>query len=183
MSALSILLYVAVIVYVLARKVQGQAIVEPKKLFVLPVLVTVIGYGDISGRGTNGVDVAVTVIASILSLVFGLQRGRVDKMTVRDGFPFMQWGAASLILFGANLVVKALIDLVGLAAGGTTSAAVHSLVFTLGLTLVGEAVVVWVRSGSVQLPAAPQETAIGLGATPVGVDRRATVGDPVGRKG
>jgi hypothetical protein len=72
------------------------------------VIVPVIGYGDITGAGgMNGVDVAVTVIVSILSLVLGLVRGRTDKVSVRAGALFVRWGAASLILFGANLVVKA----------------------------------------------------------------------------
>jgi hypothetical protein len=152
MSALSVLLYLALIGYVLARKVQGQPIGEPKKLFVLPVIVTVIGYGDMTGAGgMNGIDIAVIVVVSILSLVLGLMRGRADKISIRDGSPFVQWGIASLVLFGANLVVKVAVDLIGLAAGGTAAAAVHSLVFTLGLTLVGEAIVVWLRSGSAQV--------------------------------
>jgi len=44
-----------------------------------------------------------------------------------------------------------MLDLVGVAAGGTTSAAGKSLVFTFGLTFLGEAVVLWLRSGSTGL--------------------------------
>jgi hypothetical protein len=148
MSALSVLLYVALIVYVLSRKVQGQAITETRKLFVLPVIVTVIGYGDLTRAGLGGADVAVTVIGSVVALALGVQRGRADKVSVREGATFIQWGAASLILFGANIVAKVLIDLIGLAAGATLAGAEQSLVFTLGLTLVGEALILWLRAES-----------------------------------
>lgn len=146
MSALSVLLYVALIAYVLGRKVQGQAVTEARKLFVLPVVVIVIGYGDLSRSGLGAADLVVTVIGSIVALALGVQRGRADKVSVRDGAPFVQWGVASLVLFGANIVAKVVIDLIGLAAGATVDGAEHSLVFTLGLTLIGEALVLWLRA-------------------------------------
>ena len=145
MSALSVLLYVALIVYVLGRKVQGQAVAEARKLFVLPVIVTVIGYGDLSHAGLGGADLVVTVVGSLVALALGIQRGRVDKVSTREGAPFIQWGVASLVLFGVNILAKIVIDLIGLAAGATLAGAEHSLVLTLGLTLVGEALVLWFR--------------------------------------
>ena len=110
MSALSVLLYVALIVYVLGRKVQGQTVTETRKLFVLPVIVTVIGYGDLTHAGLGGADVAVTVIGSVVALALGVQRGRVDKVSTREGAPFVQWGVASLVLFGVNILAKVVID-------------------------------------------------------------------------
>jgi hypothetical protein len=53
----------------------------------------------------------------------------------------------SLVLFAANLVAKLVLDLAGVAAGETFSAAGHSLILSLGLTLLGEAAVIWYRSG------------------------------------
>ena len=158
MSALSVLLYVALIVYVLGRKVQGQAVTEVRKLFVLPVVVTVIGYGDLTRGGLGAADLVVTVVGSAVALALGVQRGRADKVSVRDGVPFIQWGVASLVLFGANIVAKVVIDLIGLAAGATLAGAEHSLLFTLGLTLVGEALVLWLPAGSRE---APGGTALG----------------------
>lgn len=156
MSVLSVLLYLGLIAYVLGRKVQGQAVAETRKLFVLPVVVTVIGYGDLTRAGLGGADLAVTVVGSVVALGLGVQRGRVDKVSVRDGAPFIQWGVASLVLFGANIVAKVVIDLIGLAAGATLAGAERSLVFTLGLTLVGEALVLWLRSESREGEAAPR---------------------------
>jgi hypothetical protein len=60
----------------------------------------------------------------------------------------VQWGVVSLILFCVNIAVKLVLDLIGLAAGEAFSTAEKSLIFTLGLTLVGEAIVLSIRSGA-----------------------------------
>jgi hypothetical protein len=139
MTFANIVIYLALIVYILARKLKGQPIGTPKNLFMLPVIVTFIGYGDVTHGTMKPIEITVTVIGAALSLGLGMLRGRADKLSVRDGSPFVQWGAASLILFGSNLVAKLALDLVGVAAGGTASAVGKSLVLTFGLTLLGRA--------------------------------------------
>ena len=39
-----------------------------------------------------------------------MMRGRADKLSDRDGSPFVQWGATSLILFAANIAAKLVLD-------------------------------------------------------------------------
>ena len=148
MTFLNILLYVALIGHVLFKKVQGQPIRAPKKLLWLPIILIVLGFGDLtSGKTMKPIEIALTVIGAILSLGLGLMRGQADKVSTRDGSLFVQWGKASLALFAANIVAKLVLDLIGVAAGVSASAVGKSLVFTLGLTLLGEAVVLWMRSG------------------------------------
>jgi hypothetical protein len=149
-TAVSALIYVALIGYVLVKKVQGQPIKEGKRLFALPVILIVLGYGDVTRGGTlKPIEITLTVIGGVLSLSLGLLRGRADKLSTRDGSPFVQWGATSLALFVGNLLAKLMLDLIGIAAGGSASAAGKSLVLTFGLTLLGEAVVLWMRSEGV----------------------------------
>jgi hypothetical protein len=147
MTFLNILLYAGLIGYVLFKKVQGQPIRAPKKLLGLPILLVVLGFGDMTSGTMKPVEITLTVIGAILSLGLGLMRGQADKVSTRDGAPFVQWGKTSLALFAANIVAKLVLDLIGVAAGGSASAAGKSLVFTLGLTLLGEAAVLWIRSG------------------------------------
>jgi hypothetical protein len=52
----------------------------------------------------------------------------------------------SLLLFAGNIAVKLVLDLIGLAAGSTGSAVGKSLLLTFGLTLLGEAIVIWTRT-------------------------------------
>jgi hypothetical protein len=148
MTFLNILVYAGLIGYFLFKKVQGQPIRAPKKLLGLPILLVVIGFGDMtSGPTMKPVEITLTVIGAILSLGLGLIRGQADKVSTRDGAPFAQWGKTSLALFAANIVAKLVLDLIGVAAGGSASVAGKSLVFTLGLTLLAEAAVLWMRSG------------------------------------
>jgi hypothetical protein len=146
MTFATVAIYLALIVYILAGRVKGKLIESPKKLFALPIILTVIGYGDLTHGTMTPVEITVTVIGAALSLGLGMLRGRADKLSVRDGMPFVQWGAASLMLFVGNLVAKLAIDLIGVAAGASTAAAGKSLLFSFGLTLLGEALVLGFRS-------------------------------------
>lgn len=162
MTAANILIYVALIGYVLFKKVQGQPLKAPKRLFALPIVLIVIGYGDLAhGAALKPVQITLTVVAALLSLGLGALRGRADKLSTRNGRLIMQWGALSLALFVGNLAAKLALDLIAVAAGGTAGAAGKSLIFTLGLTLFAEAVVLFIRSGGATelLGAQPRGTA------------------------
>jgi hypothetical protein len=152
MNLANVVVYLALIAFILAKKVKGQPIGTPKKLFALPVVVTVIGYADVTHGTMKPVEIAVTVIGAAVSLGLGVLRGGADKLSVRDGSAFTQWGAASLVLFLGNLVAKLALDLAGLAVGCTFAAEGKSLVLTFGLTLLAEAGVLWLRSEGSGLP-------------------------------
>jgi hypothetical protein len=156
MTVANILIYLALIVFIVARRFKGHPIGTPKQLFALPVIVTILGYGDLSHGTMKPLQVTLTAIGAALSLGLGLARGRADKVTDRDGSPYVQWGLTSLILFVITLAAKLVLDLIGVAAGGASSAAGKSLVFTVGLTLAGEAVAVFLRSGSAAHARPPQ---------------------------
>jgi hypothetical protein len=148
MSFANILIYVALIAYILYGKAKGWPMKTPKKLFLLPVIVVIIGYGDATHGTMKPLEITLTVIGAAVSLGLGLLRGRADKISIRNGSQFVQWGGLSFALFATNLVVKLIFDGVGVATGSPFSTVDKSLVLTLGLTLVGEAIVLFVRSGA-----------------------------------
>jgi hypothetical protein len=145
MTVTTIAIYVALVGLLLARRVRGQALTTPKKLFVLPAIVAFVGLQDLTHAKMNHADVAVVVIGSGLSLGLGALRGQLDKVSVRDGMPWVRWGAASLVVFAAAVVSRLGLDAVGIAAGGTARALSSSLILSLGLTLLGESAVLWLR--------------------------------------
>jgi hypothetical protein len=162
MTFLNIVVYVALIGFILFKRVQGQPVAAPKRLFGLPILLVILGYGDLTNGGSvKPIEIALTVLSGALSLGLGMMRGRADKLSDRNGSPFVQWGATSLILFVANIAAKLVLDLIGVAAGSGASVVGKSLVFTFGLTLLGEAVVIWIRTGGatglLNQPAATQQ--------------------------
>jgi hypothetical protein len=148
MTFTTIAIAVAVIVFVLAKRVRGEEVRAPKKLFLLPIIVGIIGLQNVSHAKPNSVDIAVIAVGSALSLGLGLLRGRFDRVTLVNGSPFMSWTAASIAVLAVNVLAKLALDAGGVAAGGTSSALSSSILLSLGLTLLGEAAVVWFRSQS-----------------------------------
>jgi hypothetical protein len=145
MTFASIALYVALIGFFLFKRIKGEPVATDKKLFVLPIVLVVIGWGEVSHDAMNTVATALTAISAAVAFGMGMLRGAKDKLSVRDGAPFMRWGRASMIVFVANIAVKLVLDVVLVAAGGTSGAAASSLALVFGLTLLGEAVALWLR--------------------------------------
>jgi hypothetical protein len=146
MTFASIALYVALIALFLGKRIKGEPVKTDKRLFVLPVVLVVIGWGQISHDSINSIATVFTVISAAVAFGMGALRGAMDKLTTRDGVPFMRWGRASLSVFGANIAIKLILDVVLGVAGGTSGAAADSLMFVFGLTLLGEAGVLWLRT-------------------------------------
>ncbi len=156
MTLTTVVIGVGLIVFVLARRIRGEAVPAPKKLFLLPVVVGVIGYQNLAHAKLATIDIGVIAGGCALSLVLGLWRGRLDKVSMVNGAPYMSWSAGSVVLFAVNVLAKLALDAGGVAAGGTTAALSSSILFSLGLTLLGEAFVVWHRAQSL-----PPESAAG----------------------
>jgi len=148
MTFTTIAIAAVLIVFVLAKRVRGEAVREPKKLFLLPIVLGVIGLQNVTHAKVNTIDIVVIAAGAALSLGLGLLRGKFDRVTLVNGSPFMSWSAASVAVFAGNVLAKLALDAVGVAAGGTTSALTSSILLSLGLTLLGEAAVVWFRSQS-----------------------------------
>jgi hypothetical protein len=148
MTWTTIAIAVALVFFVLARRMRGEAVSAPKKLFLLPLVVGAIGLENLSHAKPNAVDIAVIAAGSALSLGLGLLRGRLDKVSMVNGAPYMAWSAGSVAVFAVNVLSKLALDAGGVAAGGTAAALSSSILLSLGLTFLGEAVVVWLRAQS-----------------------------------
>jgi hypothetical protein len=156
MTVGSILIYLALIGYIGYRRIQGQPVKASPQLFALPTVLIIIGFVDVTHGSLKSIAITLAVIGAAAAFGLGLLRGRADKLSERNGSPFMQWGKVSLILFAGNIAVKLLLDLIGLAAGSPGSAVGKSLLLTFGLTLLGEAIVIWSRTqGATGIAKAP----------------------------
>ncbi len=118
MNLTTVAIGVALIAFVLSRRVKGQAVPAPKKLFLLPLLVGFIGLQNVTHAKMNDVDITVVVAGAVLSFALGLLRGRTDKLSMVDNSLWMSWRAASVALFALNVLAKLALD-----AGGLRSAA------------------------------------------------------------
>ncbi len=156
MTFTAIAIYLAIIGFILFRRLQGEAVPNPKKLFVLPVIVGAIGLENISHAKPNAIAIGVIVVGSALSLGLGALRGRFDRLSIVNGAPYMAWTAGSVVILVVNVLLKLVLDVGGVAAGGTKAALTGSIVLSLGLTLLGEAAIIWVRAQSLTTGGAPE---------------------------
>lgn len=145
MSVANAIFYAGLVVLVVYTRIQGRAVGTTKQLFGLPVILTVLGFEDFSHAKPDAIDISVGVFGCALSLILGGLRGTQNKVSLRDGIPWVKWGAASVAVFAVNIAAKVVLDVAGVAVGGTTSGITASLILTVGLMLVGEAAVVWAR--------------------------------------
>lgn len=148
MTVANVALYAAILGFVIYRRVQGRPADSARALFVLPVVLTILGYQDIAHRSLDATDIAFAVVGCAATFLLGALRGTRNTIEMRNGTPWVRWGRASVAIFAVNIATKLLIDLVGIAAGGSTDAATSSLLLSAGLMLLGEAGVVWLRIDS-----------------------------------
>jgi hypothetical protein len=146
MNLANIALYIAILGFLVFRRIQGRPIGSVKQLLILPVIVTILGFEDLTHKQHLGsVNITFAVIGCAVSLALGAYRGTANKLSVRDGVPYVQWSTRSVVIFAINIAAKLAIDVICVVTGGTTSGATSSLVLAAGLMLVGEAAVVWIR--------------------------------------
>jgi hypothetical protein len=155
MNVTTIAIAIALIVFVLAKRMRGEAVPAPKKLFLLPIVVGAIGLDTVSHAKLNSIDIGVIAAGCAVSLALGLLRGRLDKVSTVNGTPYMSWSVASVVVFAGNVLFKLALDAGAVAAGGTTSALSSSILLSLGLTLLGEAAIVWLRTQSLTTGGTP----------------------------
>jgi hypothetical protein len=156
MTCTSVAIAIATLGFLLFLRLQGEAVPAPKKLFVLPVIVGAIGLENISRAKPNAIALGVIVTGSALSLGLGALRGRFDRLSVVNGAPYMAWTAGSVVILVVNVLLKLALDAGGVAARGTKTALTDSILLSLGLTLLGEAAVIWVRAQSLTSGGAPE---------------------------
>ena len=85
MTLANIAIYMALIGFVLVRRMIDSPVGPAKKLLALPVILAVIGWGDAAKGLHKPADVTLTVVGCVISLARGLWRGGADRMSTRDG--------------------------------------------------------------------------------------------------
>ena len=63
-----------------------------------------IGLQNVTHAKLNAVDIGVIGAGCGLSLMLGLLRGHVNKVSMVNGSPFMSWSAASVAVFAVNVL-------------------------------------------------------------------------------
>ncbi|MDT8913308.1 DUF1453 domain-containing protein [Amycolatopsis sp. PS_44_ISF1] len=143
---LQVVLIIAVIAYVLIRRLAGEP-AEAKRMLILPAILIAVGLSQLDDLGRSGVAVLFLAGTTLVSAALGALRGVTIRLPRRDGIVFMRYTAVTIVLWVVNIAVKigaglllGAIDPAGSdALGGTTF-------LTVGVGMLLEGVVVLARA-------------------------------------
>jgi hypothetical protein len=154
---LEILIVVAVVVYLFARRLAGEPL-KARRLVILPAVITIWGgYQVVHVHGVHTVDVAVIGVSVVVSLLLGVVRGTTIQVFVQNGHLWQKYTFATIAVWVLSIAIRFGIDWAGHLAGATTSVLTAALVLTLGVSFLGEAAVVGARGLRLGAPFAPQD--------------------------
>jgi hypothetical protein len=157
MSGLEILAVIGIIGFVIYQQVAGQKIAG-KRLIVLPIVLTVIGYVDLHGaKGLHHADYLWLAVGAAGSLIIGLAFGLLTKVSSRDGVLFAKLPLRGLWLWAAMIAWRALVMVLAAHTGAHVAASATPLLFTLGLNRLGQAAVIATRAMAAGIPFAPEK--------------------------
>jgi hypothetical protein len=151
MFELVLVLVIAAVAYVMARRVKGEA-VQARRMLVLPAVLVAIGFSELSGAVHNRAALVFLIASAAVSIALGALRGPSSTFSERDGVACAHYTGVSIALwvvslavkFGLNLAFKDLDPHAAAAAG-------NSLLLTLGAGMLLEGAVTLnraIRTGS-----------------------------------
>jgi hypothetical protein len=143
---IEIIMVIAVVCYILIRRLMGEP-AEGKRMLLLPAILTVVGVVDITKLTQTPVSVAFLVASAVFSMVLGLLRGRSIRLFSQNGLVFMRYTWVTVTLWAANLAFKFGANIILRVADPHDVASVSSgLYLTLGAGMLCEGAVVLVKA-------------------------------------
>jgi hypothetical protein len=137
-----IILIIAVVGYILARRLLGEP-AEAKRMLLLPAVLTVIGLVDLTKVTQSALSVGFLVGTTAVSILLGLLRGASIRVFDRGGVVYLRYTATTIVLWVLNLAIKFGAGFVlGMVDPKAEQATSSGLMFTLGAGLLVEGLAV-----------------------------------------
>ncbi len=156
MSWLEVLAVIGIIGFVIYQQLAGQ-LLQGKRVVVLPVVVTVIGFLDLRGHHLGPADIAWLAVGAAGSLLIGLAFGLIMRLESRGGVLWGKMPLRGLWLWVALVVWRVLVMTLAARTGAHVAASTTPLLFTLGLNRLGQAAVIVPRAMRAGIPFAPDK--------------------------
>jgi hypothetical protein len=143
---LEIVLILAAVCYIMARRMMGEP-AQAKRMLILPAVLLVIGVSQLSGETWSASSILFLAVTVAISMVLGGLRGASVRVSERDGLAFIKYTGVTVGLWVVNLVVKFGGNLVFSAVDHQAAASVgNSLFLSLGAGMLVEGLVVLARA-------------------------------------
>jgi len=155
-SWLEILAVIGIVGFVIYQQLAGQ-LLQAKRVVVLPVIVTVIGFMNLRGHHLGSADIAWLAAGAAGSLLIGLAFGLITRLESRGGVLWGKMPLRGLWLWVALVAWRVLIMVLAARTGAHVAASTTPLLFTLGLNRLGQAAVIAFRAMRAGIPFAPEK--------------------------
>ena len=157
MSWLEVLAVIGIVGFVIYQQIAGQKL-QGKRLVVLPVVLTIIGFADLHGaKHLHPADYVWLAVGAIGSLLIGLAFGAITRIGSRDGVLWAKLPLHGLWLWVGLVAWRGLIMVLAARSGAHVAASTTPLLFTLGLNRLGQAAVIVPRAMRAGIPFAPEK--------------------------
>ena len=159
MSGLEILAVIGIVGFVIFQQVKGQAL-RGKRVVLLPVVLTVIGFTDLHGTGKQhlqAADIVCLAIGAAGSIAVGLAFGAMTRLESRDGALWARLPMRGLWLWAALVGWRVLVIVLATGMHAHVAASSATLLFTLGLNRLAQAAVIMPRAMAAGIPFAPEK--------------------------
>jgi FtsH-binding integral membrane protein len=159
-TPLVVVLVVAGVGYVLWRRMQGEPL-QAKRLLVLPLVFSVLGVVDLTesmAPHLGPADIAVLMAGAVISAVLGAARGATIELFPREGHLWQRYRGVTVALWGVLIASKLVLASVAHLVGAKGATGTASLMFSLGVSLLGEAAMVAARALSTGVSFAPDRS-------------------------
>jgi hypothetical protein len=155
MNLLTGLLALLAIVYVLLKRIAGEPL-EGRRLVVLPIVLVIAGCSQFSHSHLTPLDLTVLVVEGGVAVALGAVRGLTVRVYERNGHLWYRYRPLTLVVWLGSLLLRLGQIAAAHALGADSNVLVKALLLILGLSLLGEALVVGKRAVATGIPFAPQ---------------------------
>lgn len=152
MQVTQLLLIVAVLVFVIGRRLAGAPL-TPQRMLVVPGVLTAIGLYQLTAAHVTAGLVALLGVEAVLGIGFGLVRGLTIRVYERGGHLWYRYTPLTIALWVAAIAAR--IGVAVAAHGMGVDASSTTLLGAFGLSLLAEAAIVLPRARRTGIPFAP----------------------------
>ncbi|WP_202638494.1 hypothetical protein [Bailinhaonella thermotolerans] len=143
-----------VVIGVIVKRFVGEPL-NARDLGVPPVVLVGIGvHGLVTDVRPSGVDLLWVVIGCVVGLVFGALRGLTPRLFARRGHLWQRYTAWTLLVWAVSAAANFGVGALATASGTPEQA--RPLTLSIGVSLLGEAIVLGLRALATGVPFAPE---------------------------
>lgn len=152
MDMLNTLIIVGLVVYVVARRMAGQPLVA-KDVFVPPVVLVAVGVHGLTGVELSGLDAGWLAGTAVLGVAFGALRAATTVVYPRQGVLWQRYTWKTLVVWVVTFAISFGVGALAVATGMHAEA--RPMTLSIGVGLLGEALVILLRARTAGVPFAP----------------------------